>query len=108
MNLFTFFIYDIFSENDNRFLTAQVIFYSDYQNFFTFISHHSPELSLALNDYYLIFFSNPTLSFLPSTVFDVFNDNLNLTISEFLEYFILFFSFVWLVILFLYSTRLNK
>ena len=94
IDLFTFLIYDLFCITDNVFLTSQVIFYSDYQNFFTFISYHSPELSFALTDYFLTYNNSLAVNFSPSIVFDTYNDNLNITISEFLEYFFLFFTFV--------------
>jgi hypothetical protein len=93
---------------DNHFLLAQTMFYTDYQDFFIFTSYHSPELVLALNDFFLNYFSNATINSTPSTVFDIYSDNLNISFSEFIEYFLLFFTFVWATILFIVSSRINK
>jgi hypothetical protein len=78
---------------DNNFFIAQTIFYTDYQDFFTFVLHHSPELVFALNDYFTSYYWGPTVYVTPSITFDVYNDNLGTSISEFLEYFLLFFIF---------------
>ena len=106
--LFSFVVYDSITFMTNNFLLAQTLFYTDYQDFFLFLTHHSPELSFALNDYFLTYFSNSTLNQTPSMVFDTYTDSLNITISEFLEYFFLFTFFIWLAILFLSSIRLNR
>lgn len=92
--LFSFVVYDSITFMTNNFLLAQTLFYTDYQDFFLFLTHHSPELSFALNDYFLTYFSNSTLNQTPSMVFDTYTDSLNITISEFLEYFFLFTFFI--------------
>ena len=107
LHLFYFVAYDSITFLNNNFLLIQSFFYTDYQDFFLFILHHSPELTFALNDYFLTNFSNAITSQTPSIVFDSYSDSLNITISEFLEYFILFCTFVWFALLFLFSLRIN-
>ena len=108
IDLFIFFVIDITTFFDNNFSWSQAIFYSDYQDFFIFVLYHTPELLLAFNDFYINYFLNFTIDVQPSTSFDVYNENLGLSISEFLEYFLFFFVFVWVAIIFIFSTRLNQ
>jgi hypothetical protein len=108
LNLFYFFLYDISALLDVNFLYIQALFYTDYQDFFLITLYHSPELIFALNDYINTYYTSALLSVAPSSVFDVYNDNLEIAISEFLEYFLLFLLFTWLIVLFLFSTRLNN
>lgn len=98
--LYDLFIWDLTSIIYNKFLPLQFLFYTDYQDFMTILLYYSPELMLALTDYINIYWLNSSFNYAPSSVFDLFNDSLNTAISEFIEYFILFFSFIWTVIIF--------
>jgi len=93
-HLFTFIVFDLITFLNNNFLFSQTLFYTDYQDFFLFVTHHSPELIFAFNDYLLTYFSNALIGQTPSIVFDTYTDNLNITLSEFLEYFLLFCTFI--------------
>jgi len=106
--LFSFFMYDVISFLSTSFLTLQILFFTDYQDFILVILHHSPELSLALCDYVSIYWLNSTSYVTPSAVFDTFNDSLNFSLSEFIEYFVAFLMFVWNVILFIGISRITK
>lgn len=106
--LFSFFVYDVISFLSTSFLTLQILFFTDYQDFILVILHHSPELSLALYDYVSIYWLNSTSYVTPSSVFDVFSDSLNFSLSEFVEYFIAFLMFVWNIILFVGVCRITK
>lgn len=98
--LYDFFIWDLVSIIYNKFLPLQFLFYTDYQDFLMIMLYYSPELTLALTDYINTYWTNSTLSYVTSAVFDLYSDSLNSAISEFVEYFILFFFFVWIAILF--------
>lgn len=107
-HFFLFFIYDLLTFINNSFLLVQTLFYTDYQDFFVMITYHSPELIFAVNDYFLLFFNTAVISQSPSIVFDTYTDSLNITLSEFLEYFLLFCTFIWVALLFLFSLRVNR
>jgi hypothetical protein len=98
--LYDFFIWDLVSIIYNKFLPLQFLFYTDYQDFLMIMLYYSPELTLALTDYINTYWTNSTLSYATAAVFDLYSDALNSAISEFVEYFILFFFFVWIAILF--------
>jgi hypothetical protein len=94
-SLFVFFMWDNVSFIYTHFLNSQFIFYTDYQDYVTSILHHSPELSLAFLDYVQIYWMNQTFSVTTSAVLDVIVDNLDLVVSEFLEYYVGSFIFFW-------------
>lgn len=91
--LFTVFIWDLLTLIYNKFLILQFLFYTDYQDYLILLLHYSPELILALNDYINIYWIQSTLNYSTAAVFDLFNDSVNSSISEFMEYFSLIFFF---------------
>lgn len=107
-HLFLFFVYDLNTFVNNNFLLTQTLFFTDYQDFFILLLYHSPELVFAINDYFLLYFTTNLVNQTPSIVFDTYSDSLNITFSEFLEYFLLFCVFIWLSLLFLFSFRVNN
>lgn len=106
--LYDLFIWDLTALFYNKFFPLQFFFYTDYQDFLAILLYYSPELVLALVDYVNVYWLNSTFNSLPASVFDLFNDSLNTSISEFVEYFILFFSFIWLVVIFVNIFHLVK
>jgi hypothetical protein len=68
-------------------------FYTDYQDFFTIILYHSPELIAVINGFMKSYQQNFGVLPDPHLLFDSFNDTLILSLSEFLDYFILFILF---------------
>ena len=60
-------------------------FYTDYQDFFVMLLHHSPELVLAFTDFTETTVSPYMLNYKPHVTFDFFRDELNNSISEFVE-----------------------
>ena len=91
--LYDLFIWDVTSFICNKFLPLQFLFYTDYQDFLTLILYYSPELVLALIDYLNIYWLNSFSSYAASSVFDLYSDIINSTISEFTENLILLFLF---------------
>jgi len=106
--LYEILMWDNLSFIHNTFLSLQMFFYTDYQDFLVLVLHHSPELSLALLDYVNYYWLNSTINSTPYAVFDIFSDSLTLAVSEFLEYFVAFFSFMWGVIFFINVFRITK
>lgn len=106
--LYDLFIWDLTSTIYNKFLPLQFLFYTDYQDFLIILLYYSPELLLALTDYVNIYWLNSALNYAPAAVFDLFNDSLNTAISEFIEYIIAFFSFIWAIALFINIFHLLK
>lgn len=98
--LFTVFIWDLLTLIYNKFLILQFLFYTDYQDYLILLLHYSPELILALNDYINIYWIQSTLNYSTAAVFDLFNDSVNSSISEFMEYFSLIFFFFLITIIF--------
>jgi hypothetical protein len=98
--LYDLFLWDTTSFIYNKFLPLQFLFYTDYQDFVTITLYYSPELMLAITDYVNTYWVNNVINYSPSSVYDLFGDSLNSSVSEFIEYFILFFSFIWAAVLF--------
>ena len=104
-NLFLFdFINLIFVNN----LFIQFFFYSDYQDFLIILLYYSPELLLILNEFLNSYFISNIFDYSSSIVFDFFTDHLNTQISEFIEYFVLFFYFIWIIIFMINIFRIFK
>lgn len=95
------FIWDLISSFTIKFLPLQFLFYTDFQDFITIVTYYSPELIIVLNDYVNLYWVNSFINLTPSAVYDIFHDSINSSTSEFLEYFILFFSFVWVIVIFI-------
>lgn len=106
--LYDLFVWDLTSIVYNKFFPLQFLFYTDYQDLIINFLYYSPELLLVLTDYINFYWSNNVVSYAPSVVFDIFNDSLNTAISEFIEYIILFFSFVWCIVIFINIFNLFK
>lgn len=102
------FLWDITTSFTNKFLPVQFFFYTDYQDFIVIMLHYSPELILAVNDFINSYWVSNVISYTPAIVFDLFSDSLNVAISEFLEYVVLFFAFIWIVVLFVNAFRITK
>jgi hypothetical protein len=83
--LFHSFMWDTLTVFTHSWGLSQFLFYTDYQDFFTVILHHTPELSLALVEYYSHYIETRIFSQSPAVIGDFFSDNLSLTLGEFLE-----------------------
>ena len=98
--LYFSFLNDMYVEFFNLYLPLLSLMGSNYQDFFTLIAIVSPELNLAMSDYfYEIFFFN-NINFLPSSVFDSFTNNLNYFANDGFVVFIMFFLYVWFIVYF--------
>ncbi len=106
--LFDLIMWDTMSFISNTFLSSQMLFYTDYQDILVLILHHSPELSMALVDYVNTYWLNSMINSTPSVVFALFSDSLNSTISEFIEYLVMFMAFIWVVVFFNGIFRIMK
>jgi len=105
---FDFVMWDHLSSISNNFFFSQFLFYTDYQDFFVIILHHSPELTLALEDFKNSYWANSVMNYIPSAVFDVFNDSMYSALSEFADLMVNFLAFIWLVIIFNSVFRILK
>ena len=85
LELFNCVMWDNLSYVSSTLFHTQFLFYTDYQDYFTIILHHSPELSLALIDYTQTYWTAATFHQTPVAVFDLFSDSTNTTLGEFLE-----------------------
>jgi len=83
--LFNSFMWDNITILTNIWVYSQFLFYTDYQDFFTVLLHHTPELSLALVDYIQIYWFSSLFHQTPVSVFDFFSDSTNINLGEFLE-----------------------
>ena len=99
--LYDFFIWDIVLFFNVKTFILNFIFFTDYQDFISIILYYSPEVILALNDYINIYWTSYSMSYNTASVYDLFNDILNLSISEFVEYFIIFYFYIWLIVIFI-------
>lgn len=106
--LFDCLMWDLTSSFLNSFFPTQFFFFTDYQDFMVIALHHSPELSAAILDFINSYWLNSAIGVRPSAVFDLFNDSLVIALSEFLEYFVAFFIFIWIVIFSMNLFRILK
>lgn len=96
--LFDFVMWDHLSFISNNFFFSQFLFYTNYQDFIATIVHHSPELTLAFDDFVNSYWLSYVVSYLPSAAFDVFSDSLHSSVAEFMDFMMMFVVFVWLLI----------
>jgi len=89
----------------NNFSLFKFLFTADYQDFLITLFYHSPELVPALIDFIRIYWFNLYFSTQTAVLFDLFSDNLNLTLFEFLEYFILTIFYTWAIVLVILAFR---
>ena len=106
--LYDLFIWDVAMGFSTKYFPNQLLFYTDYQDFIAIILYFSPELTLAFADYLDIYWYKPTINHAPSAVFDIFQDSINSSLTEFTEYLIIFVFFSWLVLLFVNTFNLFK
>lgn len=106
--LFDLFIWDISSSVYTQFFPLQFLFYTDYQDFIAVTIYYSPELILAVSDFIDSYWTKVSASYLPSVVFDIFQDAINSSLTEFTDYLLLFFAFSWIIIFFTNNFHLVK
>lgn len=98
--LYFSFLNDIYLDFFNLYLPLISLMGSNYQDFFTLIAIISPELNIAISDYfYEVFFFN-NVNLLPAAVFDSFTNNLNYFSNDGFVVFIMFFLYVWFIVYF--------
>jgi hypothetical protein len=98
--LYFSFLNDIYLDFFNLYLPLISLMGSNYQDFFTLIAIISPELNIAISDYfYEVFFFN-NVNLLPAAVFDSFTNNLNYFSNDGFVIFIMFFLYVWFIVYF--------
>lgn len=98
---FDLFIWDLLNVLNTKFFPLQFFFYSDFQDHIWSIVYYSPEMILALNDFLNSYWLDRFFAYTPTTVFDLFSDAMNATLTQFTEFLILFFFFIWLLIFFI-------
>ena len=103
-----FFFFDNISFSNSIYNIFQFFFNSDNQNFWIILLYYTPELTFGMIDFIKIFFLNNSFNLSINTEYDLYNDNLNITNSEFLESLIYFFFFSWLFILIINFFRIQK
>jgi hypothetical protein len=91
-------MWDNLASVNNNLLFHQFFFYTDYQDFFVSVLHHSPELVLALKEFYNSEWVSSVMSYIPSSTFDVFNDSMTSSTIEFINYLLMFMFFSWTII----------
>lgn len=96
--LFDFVMWDSLYYLNNTFFFSQALYYTDYQDFFVVVLHHSPELILALNDFANLYWFNSSVSSNSHAVFDIFSDSLNSSVDELVKYMFMFVAFIWVFI----------
>lgn len=106
--LFDLFIWDISTNLYNQFFPIQFLFYTDYQDFISIVLYYSPELIFAVSDFVDSYWFKTALNVTPSSIFDIFQDSINSSLTELVEYFFLFFVFSWLIVLFISNFTLLR
>jgi len=97
--LFDFIMWDMLSFVSTNFYFSQFLFYTNYQDLFVTILYHSPELVLALADFFNSYWFSNIMSYVPSAIFDVYADNLYSSLESFLKIGYLYLLFVWIMII---------
>ena len=98
--LFSFALLDMLILLQTHYATPiSLLFHADYQDFHTTLFTNSPELVLALGEWVSQVFYGNVINATPTAVFDSYQDNPNLSMSEFNEYVVLFLLHVGLILL---------
>jgi hypothetical protein len=84
------FINDLMLETLNLSLPMVNLLQSEYQELFTTTLLLAPELTILLNEYSLVYYSNSVINYLPTAIFDSYTNNMNYYFSEGIIYFMLF------------------
>lgn len=98
--LYTSFINDIYLSFNIQYLPILSIFISSYQDLYSLLLILSPEVILAFNDYFNIYYNVSHLNFLASSYFDSYVNNLNYSFNEGVISMFMFFFFSWFIIYF--------
>ena len=104
---FDFVMWDTWSYLSTNFFFSQSLYYTDYQDFFVVVLHHSPELSLVIADFINSYWFNAAMSYAPSAVFDIFSDSVNSTVDELVKYMFMFVGFIWVYIFVTNDSRIQ-
>lgn len=87
------FVNDVYLTFSIQYLSVLPVFTSSYQDAFNILLLFSPELVVALSDYFYIYYFNSTIFFNASSCFDSYTSNLNYNFSETLTATFMFFFF---------------
>lgn len=82
------------------------LFYSDFQDLMSTVSHYAPELVLALRDFINLLWLSVSVTLSPASSFDTYSDVTGVSYSEFMEYVSSFGPFVFNVLAVIIITRL--
>jgi len=104
--LYTATLNDIVVQTNTCFLPFSPLLQSEYQEVLSTTLLVSPELSLALDDYFSTYWLSSTFNSLPAAVFDSYTNNLNYYPSEGLISVMLFSLYVWFLVYF-FTTNLS-
>jgi hypothetical protein len=107
-SLYMSFVNDIYLTFSIQYLSVLPIFTSSYQDAFNILLLFSPELVVALSDYFYIYYFNSTIFFNASSCFDSYTSNLNYNFSDTLTATFMFFFFAWFFIYFFYMSLIIK
>lgn len=105
---FDFVMWDTLYYVSTTFFFSQSLYYTDYQDFFVIVIYHSPELTLAVNEFVTSYWFNASMNYLPSAAFDIFSDSLNSTVDELLKYLFMFVTFIWVFIFVTGDSRIQE
>ena len=106
LNLFLGLVYDYSMMFSTVMMALPFLFYSDFQDLMSTVSHYSPELVLALRDFVNLMWLSASVSFSPAASFDSYSDSTGSSYSEFTEYLSSFGPFVTNVLSVVVLTRL--
>ena len=108
-NLSTAFYLDIILLLNSKYGISQLsFFHTDYHDLVTEFFFNSPELALGLNDWFVMVKLGDKVEDSPQALFDIYQDVLSLTLSEFVESVILLVIYFWLITFVVRSLRLRK
>lgn len=104
--LFTSLVQDYSSQFSTTLFFLPLMFYSDFQDVITTITHYAPELLFATRDSISTFWLNSSISSAPAASFDVYQDLTGTVYSEFTDYLTAFLAFISYSILLVTLTRI--
>ena len=96
--LYDFILWDTLSALSSDFFFSQALYYTDYQDFFTIMLHHSPELCEAIRDFVHSRWFTSATSWIPTAVFDAYQDNVRSHTDELVKYAFMYLVFIWVLI----------
>jgi hypothetical protein len=101
-------MWDLYETVQVLFYSFQFIYYTNYQDFFLILLHHSPELTIPLIEFVTTYWDNGVFKFVTAAGSMFFNDAILSNVYKLNNHAALVCISVWFIFIFFYAARLTK